>query len=379
SLLPMKIRREKMWREKLPWFGAAAAVFVAAPLLGYGSIYMGKNSLDANRQVETQNANTLKMAKSLDAEWDTKVETAGAPDRSRALNYGSLKQGRDTQNTLLADILAQLPPVPPNQVGTDKTKLPPRDQRDIIRVEHIAMDYHDDMTPIETMPDEAFRQLQVVGISVPANAGGTGGMSGSGFQFNQPRFGGGGFNSQPANAAEGAAPTGKTRGFVMEIVCVTPKAAGASFVLDKFVSKLPALVSSNPDVSYKVIKAQVPVSMKLGAESPQTPGGGFNRPPVGAGGFGAGGFSEGRGAPGAGFGRPTFGAPQPGTPAPGTPDQPAAFDPLQDPTTGEDMRDDTRVIVRLAVELDPGKKDQAAAGGGAGASAPAPGPMGGNE
>src|SRR4030095_3856469 len=39
SLLPAKIRREKMWKEKTPLFGAAAALFLAAAGVGIGSTW----------------------------------------------------------------------------------------------------------------------------------------------------------------------------------------------------------------------------------------------------------------------------------------------------------------------------------------------------
>ena len=58
-------------------------------------------------------------------------------------------------------------------------------------------------------------------------------------------------------AAAGAGP--KERGFVIEIICTTPNASGASFVLDRFVSKLKTLTSSNSDVKYQVDKVDAPV------------------------------------------------------------------------------------------------------------------------
>jgi hypothetical protein len=256
-----------MWREKTPWFGIAAAVFVAAPLLAYSSIYWANHTLDANSQIDRFNNTVLKQGQALSADWETKVETAGQPDRNRAMNYQSLRQGRGVQNTLIADIANALPAVPATMLSGDKTKMPPRDQRPIIRIDRLAMDYHDDMTPIVTMDPEAFRQQSTVaGITVPQNAngggqigrssygaGGGGGGGGGGYvpQGRTPGFSG--RNPSPMVApppqAAPAAPTAATqRGFVIEIICTTPNANGASFVLAQFVSKLKTLNSSNPDV-----------------------------------------------------------------------------------------------------------------------------------
>ena len=368
SLLPLKIRREKMWREKIPWFGAAAAVFVAAPLLAYGSIYMQSRSMDANRQIEAQNSRTLTTGKTLAAEWDSKVENAGAPDRIRALNYQSLKQGRDVQNTLIGDIANALPVPSPVLLSGDKTKMPPRDQREIIRIDRIAMDYHDDIGPIDAMSDEAFGALQVAGIGVPTN----GGIGGGGGTRPGMNFGGRAFAApqQQANPDAGTAAV-KNRGFVIEILCTTPKAGGASFVLDRFVSKLKTLTPSNKDVNYKVLKVQAPFSMRLGSEP--TPGGALTPPtPFGQGFGGASDMGNGRVSAG-GVGAGVAGAT--GATGTGATDQPPPFDPLQDPATGEDMRNDTRVTVRMAVVLDPVKVPPADAGA---AATPAT-PMGGNE
>jgi type IV pilus assembly protein PilM len=353
SLLPQKIRKEKMWREKIPWFGAAAAVFVAAPVLAYASIYWADHSLEVSHQIDTQNRGILRQASELDKNWDTNVENAGDPDRKRAINYQALKQGRDTQNTLIGDITSALPIPAAALLSGDKTKMPPRDQREIIRIDRLAMDYHEDMSPYASLSDEAFRALQVGGLTAPANAGAA-----------RPGFGGGGggfqprgmirpgFNMANANAAPGAS---KSRGFMIEIVCTTPKAGGASFVLDNFVSKLVAMKSSNPEVIYKVEKVQAPFSMRLGNDA--TMGG------AGTGGFNPASSFNPAGGAGRGFGTTGFnpgGVGATGATATGTPDQPV-FDPMKDPVTGEDMSNDTRVTIRMAITLDPGKAP--AAGG----------------
>ena len=132
-------------------------------------------------------------------------------------------------------------------------------------------------------------------------------------------------------------------------------------MLDNFVSKLNTLSPSNPLVNYAVKKVVEPFSMKL-AGDPNSPQPGFGAPGGAGGGFvpprtgigsdlggGAGGYRPNGLAPGA------FTPPVPGaTGVPGSPDQPV-FDPTKDPATGEDMSNDTRVTVRMAVLIDPPK------------------------
>src|SRR5579864_6239422 len=68
SLLPMRIRREKMWREKTRWFSAAAAVFVAAPLIGYLSIQWGNTKLASSAPLDRDNQNFLHEIQGYDSD-----------------------------------------------------------------------------------------------------------------------------------------------------------------------------------------------------------------------------------------------------------------------------------------------------------------------
>lgn len=360
SLLPHRIRREKMWREKTPWFGVAAAVFIAAPLLAYGSIYWGKLQLDRNAAIDSSNQRILADGNRLSREWDTQVESAGQPDRTRAVNYQSLRQGRSVQNTLIADIINCLPTPSPAILSGDKTKMPPREQRQIIQIDRLAMDYHDDMSPILSLNQEQFRQAATVaGIVVPQNVGGGGGQFGRGGfggmrNFDRQQMRGTPMqmpNGTPAGGATGA----KERGFVIEIICTTPNASGASFVLDRFVSKLKTLTSSNPDVKYQVDKVDAPSSMPLrndptlGTQAGNIGAGRYNPSPYG---MGRRSIYDDRAPTPMPMARP---APlPPGTTAvPGETGAPEVFDPLKDTVTGEDMGNDTRVTVRMSVILDP--------------------------
>jgi type IV pilus assembly protein PilM len=360
SLLPLKIRREKMWREKTPWFATAAAVFIAAPLLAYGSIMLAQRSLDGTSAVETANLAALKSANDLNSDWDTNVENAGAPDRTRAINFQSLQQGRDIQNTLLTDIGAALPAPPAALLSNQKGKMPDRGSREIIRIDRIAMDYHEDVTPLLALPDQEYKMLPVQGIaeaSQPEGAATTSGRGAAGNMGNYRGGRGGRFSRQMPQAApaEGAAAptTPKQRGFFVEIVCTTPNANGASYVLGSFVSKLGAMTSSSPEANYAIKRVIEPVFSKLG-DDPNL------QKSAQPGGFGRQGLIGRRGQRDFGrFAQPGFnprGQPGAINPVPTTnPAEPEQFDPLKDPATGEDMSKDTRVTIRMLVLLDPPK------------------------
>src|SRR3954468_105103 len=47
SLLPARIRRERLWQEKTKFFGAAAALFLVGTGIGFGSVFLGNMSLES--------------------------------------------------------------------------------------------------------------------------------------------------------------------------------------------------------------------------------------------------------------------------------------------------------------------------------------------
>ena len=370
SLLPMKIRREKVWQEKTKWFAAAAAVFVAAPLVGLASIYWANRTMEANRPVDQANEQFVSTVSDYDTKWDG-VENGGAPDRARVQNYESLLQGRQLSPVLIDDITAVLPPTPSQLLTNDKSKLPPRDQRQIIRIDRIVMDYHADMAPILAMNDQQFGELQIQGASEQPGttaAPGTTGRGGRGGYFGGRGGRGMAMPAPQPTPEEGAAAGPKQRGFVIEVVCTTPNADGASFVVRNFSPKLQSMKSSAPtQVNYAVKKVYIPSKMKLGddpnlqAEIQAATAGAMDLTGGGGGLVGGGGGFTGRGGRlGYGRGRGNFNpVPNPIAPATTGPADQAQFNPLEDPATHEDMSNDTRVVVRMAVILDP-QADQAA-------------------
>ena len=373
SLLPMKIRREKLWQEKTKWFGAAAAVFLAAPAVAYLSVFWQNHNLESTRAVETQNQQVLQQASTLSDEWD-QVENSGAPDRTRISNILSLEQGRDVQARLVADIANCLPK--PDPALRDKAKAVPREERKTVKLDRLAMDYRDDLTPIlQLKTDAEFNQVPLQGAAAPTSAGGGGGSSGASAAAMREmigRRGRGSVAAPPPPPTDGSGapvtPADKQRGFLIEATCVTPYQSGASLVLETFVKNLALrnIAAANPPVGYSIEKVTVSWSGAYSSDEQQTqtptptPGGGRYGPAYDRRGSGR------RGAAPRDFrSAMPFQPRQTFTPTPaattGPADQPQ-FDPMRDPATGEDMSKDIKVLVRMAVLLDPKPKQPAAAG-----------------
>ena len=82
SLLPQQIRREKMWKEKTKWFGAAAAVFV----LGLSAcrsaryFYEDYQLAQSKQQNDGEIRRAISEAQQLDSEYDS-VANIGGPER----------------------------------------------------------------------------------------------------------------------------------------------------------------------------------------------------------------------------------------------------------------------------------------------------------
>src|SRR5688572_17611694 len=76
SLLPLAIRRERMWREKTKWFAAAAALFVVGTGVAVGRYYYDRMQYDSAEPARREIATNLSTAQALAAAW-TEVEAAG--------------------------------------------------------------------------------------------------------------------------------------------------------------------------------------------------------------------------------------------------------------------------------------------------------------
>jgi type IV pilus assembly protein PilM len=333
SLLPQKIRRERMWRDKTKWFAAAAALFVVGTGVAYGSFYYRHLQDDKDHALNGPRIHdVLVRAQGLSDRWSS-IADAGGPDRAQIQMLNGLIAGRDVWNSLIRDIFATLPPGPTTPQEVDALAKIPRGDRKIITVHDFSSRYVPDLGPILAMKDSDF-SLQV---GTPADAGGRRPMPGLG-------------GASPDQT--GAGPP--QRGYLITLHCTTPNALGEKYVTPTVVQALRNLGESSPSTTYRIARAVVALSHKVTAGSPligqpHTP----RAPRAVIGNYGAAG----------GLGGPQFAPPPP--PAPAGPVVP--LDPLQDPLIpSESMKNDTEVSVLVAVILDPPPPQPA----GQGAAAP---------
>jgi hypothetical protein len=384
SLLPMHIRREKMWRDKTKWFGAAAATFVLGSALAAGGYYLRHLQFETAARDASSNDAVLAEAQGLDSQWKSKVENAGADDRLKITNVRAMLEGREIWPMLLDDLFSALPPLPQAFSSGDVKAITatPRADRPIILIDKIRSYYVPDL-----------------------NKAIVGGMSSADLTL----------PPSPAAAADPATPPAGTRGFILDMTVTTPHTVGWKFVLESFVANLQKqdrnamdqFNSQNPKVPRNFYFAKVyspaePQQIKddstrigelrasysaanmLSGKSPDNqpqaqativdrprvaygnmpmpPMRGYEGPPGYRGGGPPGyrgGAPPGYGGPPSGYGMaPGYGGPAP-TYAP-SPQQPAAAsgpDPaLLDRLTNEDMEYDWDMKVRAVVVIDPPPK-----------------------
>ncbi len=206
SLLPMKIRRAKMWRDKTKWFGAAAAIFV----LGAGMSLLGYylRDLEFKNAAETRDTRidpVLRQATDLSSQWKDKVEGNGSSDRLTIQNVRSMLDGRGLWIDLLGEIFSALPPAPEGYPSEAYLKSHPRPMREIVLIDKIESAYYPDLLlGLAGAPPE-------LGMATPASAG------------------------QPAS--DPAIPSG-SRGFILTISITTPHRDGFLYALQSFIPNL---------------------------------------------------------------------------------------------------------------------------------------------
>jgi type IV pilus assembly protein PilM len=381
SLLPMHIRRARMWRDKTKWFAAAAALFVVGTGIAFGRYYYDNSQFSSPRAVTAQREieSVLGTAQQLDSEW-SQIEQAGAADRQRIANLKSLENHRDTWPHVLTDIHGVLPQAqPPVAAGyasgnAEQIKQVPRGERTLVLIDDIHTQYIADLQPILDLDDTDFRRQQIgaPGTTTPGAPRRPGGGMGMGMEFDMmwddPAMGMGmGMDMEGAPT-----DTGQTRGFLITIRGTTPNRDGVSLVHNSLISGLSSLtrdVANQNGRRYYVARAAIQHAEQI------------NRNPerlqqieqayreiVQA-------QASGRPMPGAGMGmRPGMGrqfmddmmwddpgmmdggwgrGPGPGMGQPGQPGQPAEEDPYVDRLTGENILQDYEFTALIAVVLDP--------------------------
>jgi type IV pilus assembly protein PilM len=345
SLLPQKIRRERMWRDKTKWFGAAAAMFVVGTAVAYGSYYYAHQQDDNDVAANQGKINsTLTEAKRLDGQWNS-IADSGGKDRAQIVQFNGLLAGRDVWNPVLRDILSTLPPGPNTPDELKAMMAIPRGKREMIVARDISTRYEPDLGSALAMDDSAFSQL-------------AGGGERSGINRSGP---------MPAPAAATVTPADKpSRGYLITLHVTTPNANGDDHITKTVVNALRQLGETSDSTVYRIARAVITGVHKVttspgglqGTRPGATFGGAVFQPPFGGNNPYASRF------PGAGGMLPPGVVPGGGAAA-------APVDPLADPMIPtESMKDDTEATLLIAVWLDPPKREPKAAVAAAGAPSP---------
>jgi hypothetical protein len=410
SLLPQRIKREKMWKEKTKWFAATAALFCLGTAVPLGSWVLHDRLYAANEDDRQQAAKVQSEASKLDSDWNA-IETAGSAERAQIANLLQMADYRDLQRGIIADINHALPkPQPPVLDGLKKVdpkliKQVPRNKRELLLIDSISMKYEPDVSrylsgDLKAVSAQGATDTAAGGGGMrsqdgPGGWGGGGGgtaAQGSGETFTDPGAAGAGQQEtqpqpteQPTEGGQAGTPV---RGYIVTVRGTSPhESALEELVTNKFVPALNAVKvnEKQPHRTYEFRKASgVGVQLRDDAnrlsqmktefeatkrarewgQRQGTPGGpgapaGTPPPVPGAGGndAGLGGGREQAPPPpptgGAGAGEPQpGGAPGAGDAAladPTAPPEPAFLDPLLQ----EDVRNDWDYTVTFVVILDP--------------------------
>ena len=387
SLLPARIRRERMWQEKQKFFAAAAALFVLGTGIGFASLFVQRMSYESSdaKAARDDIQRIQGEASRLDGEW-TRIQGAGATDRQRILNVRSLTQYRDLYTTLLKDIHGNVPTL--REKPEDIKKIP-RGQRKQLIIESITNKYEGDMGKVTDLkayggPPTSSNQQNMGG------GFGAGGGFGSG-TFIPPDISGGMEGGGAAPTEGGGAGSGQ-RGYVITVYGTTPFTDAAKFLDESFIKavrtklgkdKIPAdkpyyvdrieVIQIQPFMRSPTRIQQIEQSYQnairakesfTGAQMPSGfTGGGFTGGPEGD--FGR--------FPGGGNVPPEFaGGRGPVAVAPGEDPAVVAARPFMDRNfPDEDVRQDHEFIVVMTVFLDPPPRQPAPEGGETPAAAPA--------
>ncbi len=375
SLLPLAIRRAKMWREKTKWFAAAAACFVAAPVVAYGAMWaMHDAPYEAASKDRAEIRSILNRAQNLDSEWSA-IEQSGSADRQQISNVQSLLNYRDLRTQLLSDIYGSLPQ--PGWTTVEEMKAIPRPQRQQIIIDSISEKYVPDLTQLLAASDLDFPNL--VRTQLGQQTQGGWGRGSAGWSAPQPPS-----SDDPMGAP--AAPTEVKRGLLITVRGLTPHSSQLGLVSQTLVKGLNEINEQNKgDRHYYVARAvtldsinvaqgqlgqkllaanQSREKLKAGQITPgATPEGGDlfdgrpGQPGFGGGGLGGAGFGGGAGGfGGGGFGGGTMGN-QPWQLGGGNTGAARTVPTILDPITDEPMNQDTEFRVVFLVVMDlPGEK-----------------------
>ena len=367
SLLPMAIRKEKLWKDKTKWFGVAAGLVVGAALVGTAAYMFNDMALQRARADGDQVDRLITEAQQLDTQW-TAVTNDGKPQLQQVQNVNLLVSDRGYWPRILEEIDRVLPAPPQNvaaalrgdlgqpgmfdDADAEALRAVPRAERAYLQMVKLESAYTD-----QNLIDDPNR------LSVAEDILAKGG---SGFEAVR-----GAATAQPPAGEEGAVATdAPMRGYVVRMTFTTPlpaaqaKARFGKGAPDDLAERLfqidPALRPELPfqvqvaDVrvirplqessdrlremteAYEARKALDPSQASTTQESEQQPPQPPGRPRTG-------GLGGARNQP-----ANRNPAAQPQT-APADPGSPAYLD----PATGESRLTDTEIQVLFVIQLDP--------------------------
>jgi type IV pilus assembly protein PilM len=141
SLLPALIRREKLWKDKNPWFAAAAACFVVGSGVALGWYGLQQLQWQQNAPSREKTSDVLQTANMLDGNWSNQVEAAGAGDSQQIANIQGMVSFRDFWPKLTSEIESAVP-----TAKNVDPKTTARKDRDIIQIESITSVYDTDVS-----------------------------------------------------------------------------------------------------------------------------------------------------------------------------------------------------------------------------------------
>jgi type IV pilus assembly protein PilM len=241
SLLPEKIRREKMWKQKTPLFGAAAALFLAGLGVSVGTWWLNSMSFNSAKAKDAYSTvqQVTSQAQGLDGQW-SEIEGATEPARKKIINIQSMLDYRMLWPKLLSDIQGTLPQVGKKKFETldpVEIKKTPRNQREVVLIDNMVSDYRPDISQLQNLADIRAYASTGNGTPMAAPSGG----------------------DQGAAAAAGGDTSSTPRGFIITIHCTTPFAGGGALIQQQMIPKLLALKpdAGDPKKGYAVLKAQI--------------------------------------------------------------------------------------------------------------------------
>jgi hypothetical protein len=265
SLLPLAIRRAKLWQDKTKWFAAAAAMFVLGTGLALGSLSFDDYSASQNASVRTKNDQALSQFKGLDNQWK-QIESEGAADRSQIQEMLGLANYRDLWPQILRGIHDALPAAP--AVGSDpRAEQPVRNERREIHVDTVKSEFVANMST--ALADKSFGTDTGAAVSAQLSSSDDedeSAMTDRAARFASQYRGGGGSRARAAKPAASATSTNGPRGFILTMQCTTPYKDGAGLVKQQLLSRLLAMTKEtmSPQRPFYVAKAVAVAPRRVG-------------------------------------------------------------------------------------------------------------------